>query len=96
MRYTISLSHTTENQFVVTAVAAGHRGVPVSTCYSNDESFLRLVDQANLAPDDYARLVFATMVAATDTKQEPRCEEAELDIQQLSILHLSNGQRVVA
>ena len=95
MRYTLSLSHTPDKQFLVTAVALGQRDVSLSACYSSDESFLRLVDRANLAPDDYARLVFATMLAATDMSKE-NCEEAELDLQQLALLHLKASQQSVA
>jgi hypothetical protein len=95
MRYTLSLRHTPDKQFLVTAVASGQRGVPLSACYSSDESFLRLVDRANLAPDDYARLVFATMVTATDMSKE-NSEEAELDLQQLAVLQLNVSQRSVA
>ena len=101
MRYTFSLRHTPENQFCVTVIAAGSAGLsalatPMSAYYSNDESFLRLVDRANLAPDDYARLVYATMVAATDPSVAASCEEAELDMQQLNMLHLNAHQRNVA
>jgi hypothetical protein len=101
MRYTFSLRHTPENQFCVTVIAAGSAGLsalatPMSAYYSNDESFLRLVDRANLAPDDYARLVYATMVAATDPSVAASCEEAELDMQQLNLLHLNVHQRNVA
>jgi hypothetical protein len=97
MRYKLLLSHTPEKQFLVTATLSGQRsGSPFTACYSSDESFLRLVDRANLAPDDYARLVYATMVAATDMSKEASCEEAELDLQQLAILHLNEGRRSVA
>jgi hypothetical protein len=101
MRYRLSLSHTPEKRFLVTATESGQRlgsggQMPFSACYSSDESFLRLVDRANLAPDDYARLVYATMVAATDMSQDASCEEAELDLQQLAILHLNEGRRSVA
>jgi hypothetical protein len=96
MRYTLSLSHTPDKQFQVTAVVSGQKGVPFSAYYSSDESFLRLVDRANLAPDDYARLVFATMMAATDMSREASCEEAELDLQQLAVLHLNLRQQSVA
>ncbi len=97
MRYTLSLSHTPEKQFLVTAMPSGQRAAVTTAYYSSDESFLRLVDRANLAPDDYARLVFATMAAATDISVPGCCEEAELDLQQLSVLHLSGAwQRSMA
>ena len=97
MRYTLSLSHTPEKQFLVTAIPYGQRSAATTAYYSSDESFLRLVERANLAPDDYARLVFATMAAATDMSVPGCCEEAELDLQQLNVLHLSGaGQHSVA
>ncbi len=96
MRYTLSLSHTPEKKFLVTAAPSGQRAAVISAYYSSDESFLRLVDRANLAPDDYARLVFATMTAATDMSTGASCEEAELDLQQLNVLRLNMSQRSVA
>ena len=97
MRYTLSLRHTAEKKFLVTAAPSGQRAEVLTAYYSSDESFLRLVDRANLAPDDYARLVFATMSAATNMSVSGCCEEADLDLQQLSVLHLNcAGQRSVA
>jgi len=95
MRYSLSLSHTSDKQFLVTAVAGGQTDVPLSGCYSSDEIFLELVERANLAPDDYARLVFATMLVAADMSKES-CVEGELDHEQLAILHLNLSQRNVA
>ena len=96
MRYQLAFSNTHSGLFHVTARAVGSPAPPVTAHYKNDEAFLRLIDRANLAPDEYARLVFATMVAVTSPETPACCEEVALDMQQLTLLQLTSPRRQVA
>jgi hypothetical protein len=92
MRYQLAFNNTPSGLFHVTARAIGTSAPPITAHYKNDEAFLRLIDRANLAPDEYARLVYAAMVAVTSPDAPDCSEEVALDIQQLSVLQL-NGIR---
>ena len=96
MRYQLALTKPPSGQFRVTAQPIGSSAPPITTQYRSDEAFLRLIDRANLAPDEYARLVFATMVAVTSPDLPECCEEVALDIQQLCVLQLHGIQSHVA
>jgi hypothetical protein len=96
MKYQLAFSNTHSGLFHVTARAVGSPAPPVTAHYKNDEAFLRLIDRANLAPDEYARLVYAAMVAVTSPDQPECYEEVALDIQQLCALQLYGIQSHVA
>lgn len=96
MRYELAFSNTRSGLFHVTARPVGSSAPAITAHYKNDEAFLRLIDRANLAPDEYARLVYATMVAVTSPDTATCCEEVALDIQQLCVLQLNNIRSNVA
>jgi hypothetical protein len=96
MKYQLAFSKPPSGQFRVTAQPIGSSVPAITAHYRNDEAFLRLIDRANLAPDEYARLVFATMVAVT-SPETPACfEEVALDMQQLTLLQLNGARQHVA
>jgi hypothetical protein len=96
MRYQLAFNKPPSGQFRVTARPADSSAPPVTTHFRNDEAFLRLIDRANLAPDEYARLVFATMLAVTSPDTPASFEEVILDTQQLTLLHLNAPRQQVA
>jgi hypothetical protein len=96
MRYQLAFNKPPSGLFRVTACPVGSSAQPITCHYRNDEAFLRLIDRAHLAPDEYARLVFATMVAVTSPDTPNSCEEVFLDTQQLTILQLTAPRQQVA
>jgi hypothetical protein len=96
MRYQLAFTKPPSGQFRVTAQPIGSSAPPITTQYRSDEAFLRLIDRANLAPDEYARLVFATMVAVTSPDTPVSWEEVALDMQQLTLLQLAGARQQVA
>jgi hypothetical protein len=96
MRYQLAFNKPPSGLFRVTARPVGSSAPPITTHFRNDEAFLRLIDRANLAPDEYARLVFATMVAVTSPETPDSCEEVALDMQQLILLQLNAPRQQVA
>jgi hypothetical protein len=96
MRYKLALNHTPSGSFHVTATAVDSSSLPVTTQYKDDEAFLRLIDRANLASDEYARLVYATMITVTSPGMSPCCEEVTLDSLQLDLLQLNGCEIKVA
>jgi hypothetical protein len=96
MRYQLAFNKPASGLFRVTARPIGSSAPPITAHYRNDEAFLRLIDRANLAPDEYARLVFAAMVAVTSPDTPDSCEEVALDMQQLTLLQLHGPRQNVA
>lgn len=95
MRYKLVFSRNNSDSFYVVASAVGVSTQPVVGHYKNDEAFLRLMQRANLAPDEYARLVYATMLAVA-LPETPASEEVSLDMQQLNLLQLNVSHQQVA
>jgi hypothetical protein len=65
MRYQLALSFIPSSTFTVVARAVRSHEETMAAHFTDDETFLRLLGKAALAPDEHARLVFATMNAVS-------------------------------
>jgi hypothetical protein len=96
MRYELAFRYNRSGPFSVIASAIGSPATPMTGHYKDDETFLRLVNRANLASDEYARVVYAIMVAVAAPETHSCREEVSLDMQQLNVLQLNGSSRQVA
>jgi hypothetical protein len=96
MRYKLALNYNPLLTFDVAARAADSNESTMIAHFSNDEAFLRLLDEAALAPDEHARLVFATMNAVTWPELGICCEEVSLEDWQIRVLQLAPMREHVA
>jgi hypothetical protein len=96
MLYKLALSYTPLSTFNIAARATRSNEPTMTAQFKDDEAFLRVLGEASLTADEYARLTFATMTAVTWPEMGVCCEEVSLEDWQVRMLHLTPLKQHVA